>query len=87
MKSCREKDADKLYALLVKSGPCTLRAAANALNRGVAYTRSLLKENYKRFDTVLLCGHVGNATVAAADPERPLGYFVYKAAKAGKERP
>ena len=50
MLSCREHDAIKLAAILEHiDHATTMRAAAQRLNRSVAYTRKIAEANARRF--------------------------------------
>lgn len=70
--SCRESNAFDLEKILQQTGPTSIGCAARLLNRGVAYTRSLVQQFPDKFDMVGVTGNVSTWCIAITDKERPI---------------
>jgi hypothetical protein len=64
---CRESSAIVLEQILRKSGPTSLGSAARQLNRGMDYTRSLVRQFPETFHIVSVAGNVSRWCIGIAD--------------------
>jgi hypothetical protein len=74
--SCREQNAIDLEGILRKIGPTSLGIAAKSINRGVAYTRSIVEQFPDKFDLVGVSGKVSTWCVGVSDPKNPIQFVI-----------